>query len=155
MKEIPIIPHDGIGPLHLQMSRQQIEEIVNRLHAKFSSQRDSSVLIAEDLEEDGYTRYQDDSFFLMIKYKKGSAIEICVNRDLRDSDHVIVTLLGMDVFCTPAKQLVTKLKQLSSCSCDVSDERFGTNYEFADLGIRLWREDGSDEYGYFDIIGIN
>jgi hypothetical protein len=117
MKEIPIIFHAGIGSLHIRMPRQQIEETINRLHTKLSLQRDSRVLIAKDLEEDGYTRYQDDAFFFMIKYEKDSAIEICVHR--------------------------------------ASDERFGTNYEFADIGIRLWREDGSDEYGCFDIIGIS
>ena len=147
MKEIPIIFHAGIGSLHIRMPRQQIEETINRLHTKLSLQRDSRVLIAKDLEEDGYTRYQDDAFFFMIKYEKDSAIEICVHRALRDGNHAIVTLGGMDAFCTPAKQLITELKRFSSFSCDASDERFGTNYEFADIGIRLWREDGSDEYG--------
>ena len=155
MKEIPIIFHAGIGSLHIRMPRQQIEETINRLHTKLSLQRDSRVLIAKDLEEDGYTRYQDDAFFFMIKYEKDSAIEICVHRALRDGNHAIVTLGGMDAFCTPAKQLITELKRFSSFSCDASDERFVTNYEFSDIGIRLWREDGSDEYGCFDIIGIS
>ena len=102
MKEIPIIFHAGIGSLHIRMPRQQIEETINRLHTKLSLQRDSRVLIAKDLEEDGYTRYQDDAFFFMIKYEKDSAIEICVHRALRDGNHAIVTLGGMDAFCTPA-----------------------------------------------------
>lgn len=114
MKEIPIIFHAGIGSLHIRMPRQQIEETINRLHTKLSLQRDSRVLIAKDLEEDGYTRYQDDAFFFMIKYEKDSAIEICVHRALRDGNHAIVTLGGMDAFCTPAKQLITELKRFSS-----------------------------------------
>ena len=102
MKEIPIIFHAGIGSLHIRMPRQQIEETINRLHTKLSLQRDSRVLIAKDLEEDGYTRYQDDAFFFMIKYEKDSAIEICVHRALRDGNHAIVTLGGCLLYTSPS-----------------------------------------------------
>ena len=110
MKEIPIIFHAGIGSLHIRMPRQQIEETINRLHTKLSLQRDSRVLIAKDLEEDGYTRYQDDAFFFMIKYEKDSAIEICVHRALRDGNHAIVTLGEVDAFVHHAKQLITEVE---------------------------------------------
>lgn len=47
---------------------------------------------------------------------------------------------GLEFSALPAEELVCALKQKSSVLCDLPDEQLATNYEFPELGIRLWRE---------------
>lgn len=74
----------------------------------------------------------------MEQCKNNRAIEIGIDYMLKE--YANITLYGWNVFETRAKKLVSVLKQLSSCSCDFEDEDEGINYEFKDIGIRLWRE---------------
>lgn len=75
----------------------------------------------------------------MVRYRNDQAVEIAVHYELRE--HAIITLYDMDVFQTSAEQLVTFLKKFSSCSYDLEDEQLSTNYEFHNIGVRLWREE--------------
>ena len=66
------------------------------------------------------------------------AIEISVNWGLRDD--VKVSLYGLDVFNTPAEDVIRFMKQIGPCIHDEPDEQLSTEYEFPALGIRFWRE---------------
>ena len=93
-------------------------------------------------EEDGsyYLRYQSDFFFFLVQYDdKEQAVEIGIDRLI--SEHTVVKLYDLDVFKTPAEELVLSLKKISPCSYDGTDEQLGTNYEFHRIGVRLWRDE--------------
>ena len=175
IRYLHVIPHEGIGPLKLGMSPQEILIALERLRTEWISQH------AIDISKDSYTdgdlftlRYQDGSSFFMVQYKDNKSAEIAVDNEIRDI--MIVDLFGMDVFKTTVESLVSNLKKYSICSYDEEDELLGTNYEFQDIGIRLWREEAfhpkllSDksyiremgntiaemyQYQYFQIIAVN
>lgn len=141
MKELSIIPHIGIGTLKLGMSPEEILETINQICIEFHSPKINNLQISKDVNEDDgsyYLRYQNDFFFFMVQYNNGHAIEIGVDRQI--SEHTIVKLYDLDVFKTPAEELVLSLKKISPCSYDGTDEQLGTNYEFHRIGVRLWRE---------------
>lgn len=173
MKQIEVIPHEGIGPLKLGMSPEEIVRTLEQLHTEWSCRE--KFVISKDTEADGcYTlRYTDEASFFMVSYKDDKAVEISVNSLLREQ--AVITIYNMDVFKTPAEELVNDLKKLSSCTCDWEDEQLGTDYAFPEIGIRLWREEPfhpkllSDKeymeqmkmvidemyrYLYFEIIGV-
>ena len=139
MKLLSVIPHVGIGPLKLGMSPKQILDAINQIRSDLSLPDNREIQISQDNEDDGFSlRYIDDSFFFMVRYRDYQAVEVAVDYELRE--HTIIMLYNMDVFKTLAEQLVTSLKQFSSCSYDLEDEQLSTNYEFNDIGVRLWRE---------------
>lgn len=139
MDSIVVTPHQGIGPLQLGMTPQQITAAIQELCSAvpLSSHRFQMAERACD----GLTtvRYVGDSAFFMVEYRDGCAVEIAVDDLLRAS--IPVVLNGMDVFKTPAEEILRALKQLDTCTFDLEDEQLSTNYEFAQLGLRLWRED--------------
>lgn len=141
MKELSILPHVGIWELKLGMSPKEILEKINRLCAEFHLPEMNEFQISKDDEVDGkyYLRYQSDFFFFLVQYDdKEQAVEIGIDRLI--SEQAVVRLYDLDVFKTPAEELILYLKKVSSCSYDDMDEQLSTNYEFNDIGIRLWRE---------------
>ena len=140
MQSLSVIPHVGIGPLKLGMSPEQILEAITLLRFEWPLPNTREIQISEHDEDDGFTlRYQDGSFFFMVRYRDNRAVEVAVDYSL--SEHAIIMLYDIAVFQTPAEQLVASLKQLSPCSYDMEDEQLSTNYEFTDIGVRLWREE--------------
>ena len=77
-------------------------------------------------------------FISMVRYQNGKAIEISVDRELRDE--VKVSLYDLDVFHTPAEDVIRFMKQFGPCIHDEPDEQLSTEYEFPAVGIRFWRE---------------
>lgn len=174
MKSLSVIPHVGIGPLRLGMSPEQILVAINQIRSEWSLPDNREIQISKDMEDDTFSlRYLIGSIFFMVRYRDDKAVEVAVDHELRE--YAIIMLYDMDVFRTLAEELVTSLKQYSSCSYDMEDEQLSTNYEFNDIGIRLWREESfhpkllSDEsymkemelvidemyrYLYFEIIAV-
>ncbi|MDF2504091.1 hypothetical protein [Clostridium sp.] len=136
MEYIEIIPHEGIGPLKLGMSSEEILFTLEQLHTKWSNELNFD--ISKDSDIDCY-RYQDGSSFFMVTYKNNKAVEIAVDYELREK--MKIEVYGIDVFHTTAETLVSNLKNYSVCNYDMEDELLSTNYEFDDIGIRLWREE--------------
>ncbi len=140
MKSLSVIPHVGIDPLKLGMSPKQILDALYQIRSELSLPDNRKIQIAKDKEDDGFSlRYLGDSFFFMVRYRDNRAVEVAVDHMLRE--HAIIMLYDMDVFQILAEQLVTSLKQFSSCFYDMEDEQLSTNYEFNDIGVRLWREE--------------
>lgn len=131
------------------MSPKQILDAINQIRSEWSLPDNREIQISKDNEDDGFSlRYLYGSFFFMVRYRENRAVEVAVDHELRE--HAIIMLYDIDVFQTLAEQLVTSLKQYSSCSYDMEDEQLSTNYEFNDIGVRLWREQPFHQKLLFD-----
>ena len=141
MRELVVTPHAGIGPLKLGMSPAEILAAIQDYLAELKIATKRGLQISEDREWDANfqtLRYMEDIFFSMVRYQNGKAIEISVNRELRGEAKVSV--YDLDVFHTPAEDVVNFMKQFGPCVHDEPDEQLSTDYEFPTLGIRFWRE---------------
>jgi len=140
MQRIEVAPREGIGSLKLGMSPQEILAGLEEMRGKWNSVHEQQISCSTE-EADGeiVRRYMDGASFFMVSYQDDRAVEIAVDNDIRSQR--VVELLGLDVFRLPAEELVSELKKRSMCCCDAQDERFGTNFEFPDIGNRLWREE--------------
>lgn len=139
MRTLRIIPNVGIGLLELGMSPDQILVAIKTECCDLMVPG-KNIEISKDEEDDGYTlRYITGSFFFMVRYRNDNAKEISVDRDLGKAMNI--ALFDVDVFNTPAEEVVNYTKQFSKCSYDAKDEQLSTNYEFDDIGIRFWREE--------------
>lgn len=177
MKTLLVTPHVGIGPLKLGMSQQQILDTLNQLcwDLDLSDKRGVRIVASDEYAWGLVVRYQSNDFFCMVLYQNDQAVEIGVDKELRE--HVLISLYDKDVFKTPAYQLVDFLKQYSSCSYDIhDDEDLSYNYDFPEIGLRLWRGDvfhpklladkqymedaklyidEMDQYLYFELVYVN
>ena len=136
-----VTPHEGIGSLKLGMSPEEILAAIQQDIAdlKIVSKRGLQISQTRERDPDFQTlRYMEDIYFSMVRYQNGKAIEISVNRELRED--VKVFLYDLDVFHTPAEDVVNFMKQFGPCIHDEPDEQLSTEYEFPALGIRFWRE---------------
>ena len=143
MKVLSIVPHNGIGLLRIGMRPEQISESIKQMHKEGILPGDFQIQMSKDLEivkDVVILRYLNPCFFFMVQYQNGYAAEISVDRHLRECNRKIM-LYDIDIFRTPAEQLVTRLKDFSVCSYDTDDEQLSYTYGFNDIGIRLWRED--------------
>jgi len=159
------------------MNHEQIVDAIQQL-SKELQLPSSKLCISQDLpclfDDRTGIRYIDDSFFFLIQYRNNQAVEVAVDYELRN--RLPILLYDMDFFKTPAEEVVTALKKLSSFTCDLEDEQLGTEYEFHELGLRLWREDAFHpkllqdaeyrkemelvmeemyRYQYFELIGVH
>lgn len=139
MDSLVMTPHQGIGPLKLGMSPQEILTAVEQLCAE--AQLPSSTPVDISKETVGpltCIRYQGDELFFLVHYYQDRAVEIGVDGEL--SHHLPILLYGLEVFHLQAEDLVNTLKAHSTCIYDLEDEQLSTEYLFPQLGLRLWRE---------------
>lgn len=140
MRKLVVTPHVGLGSLKLGMSSEQILDAIKSEMDDLTVICNRDIQVSEDKEDDGYTlRYIIGSFFFMVRYRNGTAIEISVDRELGNGINVV--LYDIDVFNTPVEDLVNYLKRFDECIYDTEDEQLSTNYEFNGIGICLWREE--------------
>ena len=141
MKHINIDLHVGIGLLELGMNPEQMKAAVLQQCKELVPTGNHRLAISEDREINGiqYRRYFCNHLFFLIAFKGDSAVEIGFNKLIKDT--AVISLYGMDAFATPAEQLILALKEFSSCRYDSDDELLSTEYEFDEIGIRLWRQD--------------
>lgn len=149
MKVLTVIPHIGIGPLKLGISPQQILAAIDEVQKNYDLPTRGKLQVSEE-DDDGeiFLRYCSDTFFFMVRYRNNQAIEVDV--DYLISDYLLVSLYERNVFKVEAEELINMLKKRSSCSLDFFDEQQSTNFEFPDIGIRLWREYAFDKKLLFD-----
>ena len=141
MERYVVTPHEGIGSLKLGMSPEEIlAAIQNDLtELKIVSKRGLQISQTRERDPNFQTlRYMEDIYFSMVRYQNGKAIEISVDRELRDE--VKVSLYDLDVFHTPAEDVIRFMKQFGPCIHHEPDEQLSTEYAFPALGIRFWRE---------------
>lgn len=147
MNTLLIQPNIGIGDLKLGMTPDELEHALLSMRRLWDSSDNAkpdiflrSDCLRNELDDPHWItgRYFDGCAFFLVQYYDGRAVEIGVERCLSQTTSVLLDEL--DVFALPAEELVCALKQKSSVLCDLPDEQLATNYEFPELGIRLWRE---------------
>lgn len=136
---LPVVPHVGIGPLKLGMSPNEILDAVRGLRTHWDSQGRYRFNVSKNRGQEGLFRYSDSFSLFMVQYIDNRAVEVSVGNALKDCADVMLDKIN--VFETPAEEVIAALKQSSPCSCDSEDEQLGTEYEFHDMGVRFWREE--------------
>ena len=102
MRKLVVTPHVGLGSLKLGMSSEQILDAIKSEMDDLTVICNRDIQVSEDKEDDGYTlRYIIGSFFFMVRYRNGTAIEISVDRELGNGINVV--LYDIDVFNTPVE----------------------------------------------------
>lgn len=61
MEHLEVMPHEGIGPLKLGMSKDEMFFALKQLHIKWTDRQE--IDISEATDTDCYTRYQENSSF--------------------------------------------------------------------------------------------
>ncbi len=114
MNNISIDPGEGIGPLKLGMSHEQILSAIDELCGEYSILDNSKLDIVEEEYENCFAiRYISDNFFFMVQYEQGRAADIAVDRRLSES--IDVNLLGKEVFNAKANELVAFMETVCTC----------------------------------------
>jgi len=116
-------------------------ESIKQLGDEWRLLEGKEIQISEDMEIDGITtyRYITNYFFFMVSYQNNQAVKIAVDYELRN--HGIITIFEKDIFKTTAEDMISFLQQYSSCVYTSEDILLDTDYEFPEMGVRLWRED--------------
>ncbi len=143
-----VLPHEGIGPVRLGMSRAEAREAMERAGVPPPEQVETS----RDLYHHAAFQVSYDAF--------GTVEYIELGRD----GPFGVRYLGVDVFTTPADELVALVAERAPY--DPDDPELGFTYLFPALDLSLWRpvmpedceeEDEPDEYDcgrVFTTIGV-
>ena len=140
--DFDIRPHEGVGPLRLGMTREEVAKVMSR---------DPKAL---PCQTEGDTEAYYDSG-LSIQYDPGGNVEFIEvsGNSWMDPDYE-----GVDLFRTPAEEVVEHICQFDAPDPDVGSEN--TDYLFPKLILTLWRP--HPEYGqeweggptFFATVGI-
>jgi hypothetical protein len=140
MFEYIVDPLRGIAPVLIGMSRDEVRRVMSEKPQAF---RKTSA-----------SQYETDAFH-------GAAFQVfyagdqpCVEYiELSRSPHLIAMFRGINVFETPAEDLVRLISQYASY--DESDREIPYSYIFPSLEMSLWRPVVEDEERrFFSTIGI-
>ena len=142
MNTLVVTPGEGVGPLKLGMTRQEIEESLAQLRQELEVK--AALQVGRDEQDGGdchCVRYMFGPLFFMVTYTpEEKAVGISINRGAVEEELLDVVLLEQDVFRTEAEPLVEALKVHDRCVHDQEDELLSFQYTFPALGVRLWRE---------------
>lgn len=153
-------PHIGAGELKLGMQREEIHGILG--NPEYSTEK--SLMEYEGFAipvsaKDGYFKNE-----LQITYDDGGRVNF-IEFSGKDSEFVKVYLKDIDVFNTPAQQLIREISNLTNSAFDKDDE-IPFFYVFPSIDLAVWRGvipvgdehteeiPDSDEGKYFWTIGI-
>lgn len=139
MKVFEVEPLEGIGEIKLGMDRKVVRDLMDSVPATTGSRNQ-----VESYHAGGFqVFYGIEDKVEFIELLRGSGI----------SAHT----RGIDVFATPAQQVLSQIASFSEYNQD--DPEVGYSYVFPDLELSLWRpnipETEEEEDGkYFSTIGI-
>ena len=139
-----VIPKIGIGPVRLNMTREEVRRVMAEKPFPFYKTRNSRY------ETDAFHR---NSFQVFYDDDKPHVDYI----ELSGNEAYTVLYSGMDVFGTEADELVALISQ--HAALDENNEELCYSYVFPELELSVWRsiipESSDDEDGqYFSTIGI-
>lgn len=139
MKVFEVEPLKGIGDIKLGMDRQTVRNLM-----KAAPETSGSRQQVESYHDGG----------LQVFYGKNDQVEFI---ELLRGSGVAAHTRGIDVFETPAQEVLTQIASFSEYNQD--DPEVGYSYVFPDLELSLWRpnipETDEEEDGkYFSTIGI-
>ncbi|MCX2743341.1 hypothetical protein OO013_05660 [Mangrovivirga sp. M17] len=159
--KIEIKPHSGAGKLIFGMTRSEIREVMGK--PEYSSEK--STIDYDDFSipvpaKDGYF-----SNCIQISYDINNQAEF-IEFSGKDEEQITILFYGVDVFNTPAPQLLRHITESTGAEIDMEDEEIPYSYVFPSLDLSLWRQvipelneetdeiPDSDEGKYFWTIGI-
>lgn len=127
-----VLPHEGIGPVRLGMTRAAAREAMER----------AGVALTPVQVESSRDYYHDAGF--QVSYDELGIVEYI---ELSRGGPFVVRYRGVDVFTTPADEMVALVAE--TAPYDPDDSEVGYTYLFPALDLSLWRpvmpEDGEDE----------
>jgi hypothetical protein len=144
-----VVPHEGVGPVRLGMTREAAREAMER----------AGVPLPPVRVETPVDVYHDAGF--QVSYDASGIVEYI---ELSRGGAFVARYGGVDVFTTPADELVALVAKTTSY--DPDDPEPGYTYLFPALDLSLWRpvlpedceeEDQPDEYDcgrVFTTIGV-
>lgn len=156
-----LIPHIGAGDLKLGMTRKEIRSIFGK--PVYSSEKtvteygDFSMPVPA---KDGYFNNE-----LQVTFDDNDKADF-IEFSGKDSEHIEVYLSNINIFKTPAPQLIKEISFLSNSEFNKEDNEIPYSYIFPSIDLVVWRqvipeqdEQGeeipeSDEGKYFWTIGI-
>ena len=132
----------GVGPARLGMHREELRAAMKTVPQSFRKG----------------DRWETDAFF-------GGGFQVFYGGDEPRVDYIELShkaglepfLYGIDIFATPASELIMRLDQ--KCRYDRNDPELGSSYTFLDWELSLWRhtipDDPADDEGRcFSTIGV-
>ena len=147
MNTLHIKPAEGISPLYLGMTQEEVLDVLRNCR-ELQSISAQELQISKDYGFETY-RYMTDSYFFMVTYKDGKAVEIGVDALLRS--HMQILLDGLDIFRMQVQEVLDHCKRKSAYEIDGVDEENSTGFDFTEIGIRLWREWGEDRFSIVSV----
>lgn len=133
-----IVPHEGVGPVRLGMAREAAREAMER----------AGVPLPPEQVETSRDLYHRAEF--QVSYDDSGMVEYI---ELGRGEQFVARYLGVDVFTTPADELVALVA--NAAPYDPDDPELGYTYLFPALDLTLWRpvmpedceeDDEPDEY---------
>lgn len=141
MDKIVIEPHIGIGKLKLGMKREEVHQLFG---PEFETVNDEEIGIVDFYFSETIQIHYDENLqveFIDLVYDLSNEFEVVFN--------------GMDVFKTPANDLVNEIAKITPYD---GTSELPYEYIFKEIDLELWREilpEEDDEDGlYFDTVGI-
>jgi hypothetical protein len=144
-----VVPHEGIGPVRLGMSRAEAREAMER----------AGVPLPPVHLEDSRDEYHNAGF--QVSHDASGNVEYI---EIYRGEPFVTRYRGVDVFTTPADEMVALVAE--TAPYDPDDADLGLTYVFRALDLSLWRpvapedceeEDEPDEYDcgrVFTTIGV-
>ncbi len=129
-----IIPNKSVGNIELNMSVNTIESTLYSNHILNINSKEEK--ICNNIKTAKY--YSDSTLLFIISYVSGSSFEICIDENI--SEFYDVVLDNTNMFKEKFSDIIYNLEKKSTYTCDTDDFEFGTEFDFTDLGITLWRE---------------
>jgi len=117
-----VVPHEGIGPVRLGMTREAAREAMER----------AGVLLPPVQGEPSRDVYHDAGF--QVSYDTSGTVEYI---ELSRGAPFVARYRGVDVFTAPADELVALVAE--TAPYDPHDPELGYTYLFAALDLSLWR----------------
>ncbi len=142
LSKLEIIPGVGIGNIYFGMTREEVDKILGP-----GNNRDWSH-VGTGFPKEWISVYYAD---FIVEFFENKVVGIEVFADVLSEDNetrLPVFLHGISLFEEKAEDVVKKLEQYTPCVhilndvYGAGDKDLATEYEFDDMGVALWREDG-------------
>ena len=136
-----LIPHVGASIIKLGMSREEIRSTLG----KPEHSTEKSVF---QFEEVAIQRPAMDGYFnseLQITFDDRGMADF-IEFSGRGAKHTKVFLSGVDVFHTPAPDLIRTISAITKTEFDKDEEEMPYTYVFPDVDLGVWRQVVADQY---------
>ncbi|MFF4541062.1 hypothetical protein [Streptomyces aureus] len=138
--DFDLVPPIGVGPLRIGMPRQSANTALDSL-------RDPSAISESD--KPGQHVFRPSGLMISIQCTRDRLEAVELGRPSTQTDRV--TFQGLDIFATPARELVQRMAEHTPIEADPDDP---ASFTAADLLLGFWRpfaadDEPEEEQGYF------